>query len=70
MEKKKVRIMIRPDIWCVNPVFELQNAPEKLQAVKLGGKTLQTDKYAWDGKIFWLNATINQPVILELLFKE
>ena len=62
--------MIRPDRWCVNPVFELQNAPKKLQEVKLGGKTLPTDKYAWDGNIFWLNATINQPVILELLFKE
>ncbi|HBE42698.1 MAG TPA: hypothetical protein DDW27_16145 [Bacteroidales bacterium] len=70
VEKKKVRIMIRPDRWCVNPVFELQNAPEQLQAVKLGGKTLQTDKYAWDGNIFWLNATIDQPVILELLFRE
>ena len=26
-ENKTVAIMIKPDRWCVNPVFELQNAP-------------------------------------------
>lgn len=68
VENKAVTIMIKPDSWCVNPVFELQNAPKTLQEVKLGDKTLTTDKYAWDGHTLWLNATIRQPEMLKLRF--
>jgi hypothetical protein len=70
VENKKVTITIKPDGWCVNPVFELKNAPKKLKEIKLEGKALQTDKYAWDGNTLWLNVKINQPEILQLLFKE
>jgi len=70
VENKTVTIMIKPDSWCVNPVFELQNAPKKLQEVKLGDKTLAADKYAWDGQTLWLKATINQPKKLKLSFNE
>lgn len=70
VENKTVNIMIKPDSWCVNPVFELQNATKKLKEVKLGDQTIPTDKYAWDGQTLWLNATINQPKMLELHFNE
>ena len=69
VEKKTVTIKIKPDICCVNPVFELQNSPGNLQKVKFRGKTLNSNKYAWDGHTFWLNATINQPATLELQFE-
>jgi hypothetical protein len=70
VENKKVTIMIMPYDWCVNPVFELKNAPKNLQEIKLGGKALPAEKYAWDGNTLWLNATINQREMLELQFKE
>jgi hypothetical protein len=69
VEKKRVTIKIKPDVPCLNPVFELQNAPKTLRKVKLGWKTLASDKYAWDGHTLWLNITINQPEKLKLIFK-
>jgi hypothetical protein len=70
VEKKRVLIKIKPASWCVNPVFELQNAPEKLKTVNLDGKILDPSRYAWDGHIFWLSATTDKTLTLELLFKE
>jgi hypothetical protein len=70
VENRKVTIAIKPDGFCINPVFELKNAPKKLLKVKFGGKILPTDKYAWDGNTLWVNATINQREMLELDFKE
>jgi hypothetical protein len=70
VDNRKVTIKIKPDGWCVNPIFELKNASKKLQEIKLGGKVLPTDKYAWDGNTLWLNTKINQPIILELRFNK
>jgi hypothetical protein len=70
VDNKNVTIKIKPEGWCINPVFELKNAPKKLQEIKLEGKPLPTDKYAWDGNTLWLNAKINQPEMLQLLFKD
>lgn len=69
VEKNKVTIMIKPGRCCVNPVFELLNAPKDLLKVKLGDRILPTDKYAWDGHSLWLNATIDKSEILDLQFK-
>lgn len=70
VEKKTVRIKITPDSWCVNPVFELKNAPKQLKEVKLEGKALPADKYAWDGHTLWVNARMDEPETLELQFSE
>lgn len=65
-----VAILIKPDKWCVNPVFEFKDAPGKLLKVKLENQALTPDQYAWDGKTLWLKAKINQPETLELNFSE
>ncbi len=66
----KINIMIKPDKWCVNPVFEIKNIPLKLVGVRLGSKALSTDEYAWDGKALWVRATMDQPEMLELNFSK
>jgi hypothetical protein len=68
VENKTVMIRIKPEGWYFNPVFELENAPKKLKKVKLGGKNLAANQYAWDGHTLWLNSIIKQPEILELNF--
>ncbi len=70
VENKNVRITIRPGNWCVNPVFELKNAPGKLHEVKLEGNPLPAEKYAWDGKTLWVKAKMDRPQTLELRFGE
>jgi hypothetical protein len=70
VENKIVSITIKPNGWCVNPVFELQNAPKRLQEVKIGNKTLASEKYAWDGYTLWLDLIIHQPEIIQLRFNE
>ncbi|MEJ7587449.1 MAG: hypothetical protein WKI04_07800 [Ferruginibacter sp.] len=64
-----IRITIKPDKWCVNPVFEIDDAPLTLSTVKLGGQTLSAGSYAWDGKTLWVRASIDRSKMLELNFK-
>lgn len=53
---------------CVHPVFELQDAPKTLSRVKLNGSELNATDYAWDGRVFWLNATLQKQAQLRLEF--
>ena len=53
-------IAITPDGWCVNPVFELRNAPKELHRVSVAGHELDRNRYAWDGKTLWLDAALNR----------
>ncbi|MBN2294119.1 MAG: hypothetical protein JXM70_16955 [Pirellulales bacterium] len=70
VEGNHVTIKIKPDSACVNPVFELSDAPKKLSRVLLDGRVLDTKQYAWDGKTLWLNATITKPTNLQLELSE
>jgi hypothetical protein len=54
----------------VHPVFELQNAPKTLSRVELNGRELTATDYAWDGRVFWLNATLRELTNLRLTFHE
>ena len=69
-EAGTVKITINPEGRCINPVFEIRNAPKKLRGVSLAGTDLTPDRYAWDGTTFWLSATIEQPSVLQLEFAE
>jgi hypothetical protein len=66
----KVIIGIKPSEPCVNPVFELINAPKTLLDVKLKGRLLKRDNYAWDGQTLWINADIGEATTLELRFAD
>lgn len=68
VENRKVTIAIKPDGWCVNPVFELRGAPKELIRVSLAGQKLDPKRYAWDGNTLWLEAALNQPATLQLEF--
>jgi hypothetical protein len=52
----------------VHPVFELQNSPKTLSRVELNGRELAATDYAWDGRVFWLNATLRKQAQLRLQF--
>jgi hypothetical protein len=57
---RRVEFRIMPDKWCVNPVFELAQAPKQLCSVKLDGRELEPRRYAWDGKTLWVEASISK----------
>lgn len=68
VEQKSVTIAIKPTTPCVNPVFELSDAPKTLVEVRLADRQLNADEYAWDGKTLWLHATVANAVSLQLKF--
>jgi hypothetical protein len=70
VEKPVVTLTITPSTPCVHPVFELNKAPKTLSRVKLNGRELTAADYAWDGLVFWLNATLRDESKLRLTFSE
>jgi hypothetical protein len=68
VEKPIVSLTITPSTPCVHPVFELQDAPQTLSRVELNGRELAAADYAWDGSVFWLNATLRKQAQLRLEF--
>ncbi len=68
VEDTTVAITIKPQVTCVNPVFEFLGAPETLLGAALSGRSLQCGEYAWDGQTLWLNARIERPETLTLQF--
>ncbi len=69
-EGPTVTLTLRPAGVCVNPVFEIRNAPARLSRVVLNGSSLSRDNWAWDGKTLWLNATLHEPATLRLVFSK
>jgi hypothetical protein len=70
VDNRNVTVAIKPDGWCVNPVFELRSAPKELHRVSLAGQELNRHRYAWDGKTLWIAAALNHPVELRLEFSK
>ncbi len=70
VEKLVVTVKITPTTPCVHPIFELQDAPKAITRVKLNERELTATDYAWDGRVFWLNATLTEPANLRLTFQE
>jgi hypothetical protein len=67
-ENPIVSLTITPITPCVHPVFELQGAPKTLSRIELNGRELAATDYAWDGRVFWLNATLRKQTQLRLEF--
>ncbi len=65
---RDVKITIKPNGPCVNPVFEFAHAPRGQIRVSLGGGPLDSKSFAWDGRSLWLNRTISSPTTLEVSF--
>lgn len=53
-----VRLRLIPVRHTMNPVFELEQAPGGEISVALDGKVLPPDRYAWDGRTLWVEASI------------
>jgi hypothetical protein len=70
VEKPVVSLTITPTTPYVHPVFELQNSPKTLSRVELNGRELAATDYAWDGRVFWLNATLRKQAQLGLMFHD
>jgi hypothetical protein len=68
VDEPTVTIKIKPAAACVNPVFELAEAPPTLTRVQLGERSLEAKDYAWDGRTLWINATLAQETLLRLGF--
>jgi hypothetical protein len=63
-----VVIKLIPVPVCVNPVFELVGAPNGKLSITRDGQALASDRFAWDGRTLWLDATIAAPTELKLEF--
>jgi hypothetical protein len=68
VEDKTLTVLIKPAAPCVNPVFELSDAPKSFVSVRLAGRPLGARQYAWDGQTLWLEATLTEAVPLQLEF--
>lgn len=64
-----VTLKLTPNGSCVNPVIELDAAPGKLASVAQDGRPLEPAKYAWDGRVLWLDGAFTQPVTIALRFE-
>jgi hypothetical protein len=70
VEGPTATIKITPTGRCVNPVFELEGAPKTLESITLGSRRLTSKDYAWDGEVLWVNAEVEQPEELRLVFSK
>jgi hypothetical protein len=59
VESSSVEIAVKPGTWCMNPVFELADAPKRLAAVTFDDRPLSKDDYAWDGATLWVRGAID-----------
>ncbi len=65
---RDVQIVIKPTTKCVNPVFEFVRELPRDVRITLAGQAVASDRYAWDGRILWLDATIETPTELRVTF--
>jgi hypothetical protein len=68
IDTNKVQLKLSPRGVCVNPAFDFGKRTGKLANVKLDGNPVAQNKYAWDGKLLWLNTRLTRPTMLELKF--
>ncbi len=68
VDARTVTIRVRPDRPCVNPVFELIGAPASALSLSLAGRPIEPERFAWDGRTLWIDATIVGPTVLRLVF--
>ena len=66
VEGRDVAVTIKPGVPCVNPGFELAEAPAGPMTLALDGRALGAERFAWDGGTLWLGATIEKPAELRI----
>ncbi|MCC6796850.1 MAG: hypothetical protein IT366_17155 [Candidatus Hydrogenedentes bacterium] len=69
VESRDVTFRLVPQGVCVNPVFEMNNAPADLMQVSVGALVLGADSVAWDGKVLWLRAILREPTQVRITFR-
>ena len=70
VEDAAVTVKIKPKVPCVNPVFELLDAPNNIINATLNDRKLTDVDYRWDGRTLWLKADIDEPVVMRLQFAD
>jgi hypothetical protein len=63
-----VQITTNPGPPCVNPVFEFKGAPPGGVTVSLRDHPIDEEHYAWDGRVLWLDTTIESATQLVVTF--
>jgi hypothetical protein len=67
-EGRELTITIKPGAPCVDPAFEIEQAPAGDIRVLLRGQPLDSRRYAWDGRTLWLDAIVEKPTELRMTF--
>jgi hypothetical protein len=57
----EITLTIKPATPCVNPVFEWAVAQQGKMDLTMDGRAVEHKDFAWDGRVLWLNATIDKP---------
>jgi hypothetical protein len=63
-------LVIKPGVPCINPVWEWSSPKAGAIEITLDGRLIERDRFAWDGRVLWLNATIDRPVNLRVHFAD
>jgi hypothetical protein len=69
-EGSPIAFTLHPEAVCVNPVFEIRNAPGKMLRVLIDESPIAPDRFAWDGHTLWINMTKHGPTKIRLEFSE
>jgi hypothetical protein len=69
-EDATIRLKLTPEVYTMNPVFEIDGAPGKLVSVNVNSHRLDPDAYAWDGHALWMRASIDRSgAVIDLQFR-
>ncbi len=68
VEDTTITIELNPNVVCVNPVFELLDAPKDLVKVTMNERLLNRDEYTWDGQTLWIRGDFREMTALQLQF--
>ncbi len=57
----EVALTVKPGALYVNPVFEWLQPRAGEMELEIDGRPVEHERFAWDGRLLWLNATIKRP---------
>jgi hypothetical protein len=66
--EREISLTIEPSVTCVNPVFEWRTPQAGPIELALDGRTIERERYAWDGRVLWLNVTFTAPSTIGVRF--
>lgn len=68
VEDHRVTVTLKPQVPVVNPVFEFEDVPGKLERIAVDERPLADDEYRWDGSTLWLGVTVSSSAQITLDF--